>query len=218
MAANNSQPLRIAVLISGRGSNLRALYQAITRGNSGAQIGCVLASSPAAAGLAFAQEKGIPAALIDYPNPPDEAKTAASLRAHLAGHAIDFIVLAGFLRKIPPEIVKLYENRIINVHPALLPAFGGQGMYGRHVHEAVLAYGCKISGATVHLVTEEYDAGPPILQECVPVLPDDTPETLAARVLELEHRLLPRAVGLFARGMVKIEGRRVTLLSETLKQ
>nr|WP_243665078.1 phosphoribosylglycinamide formyltransferase [Rhodothermus marinus] len=119
----------------------------------------------------------------------------------LRAHDVELVALAGYLKKIPDNVVAAYRNRILNIHPSLLPAFGGPGMYGRRVHEAVLNYGVRWTGATVHLVDEEYDHGPIVLQEPVPVLPDDTPETLAARVLEVEHRLYPEALRLFAEGV-----------------
>ena len=126
-------------------------------------------------------------------------------------HGIDFIALAGYMKKIPSTVVERFRGRMLNMHPALLPAFGGQGMYGRRVHEAVLAYGVRWTGATVHLVDEDYDTGPIVLQEPVPVRPDDTAATLAARVLEAEHRLYPEALRLFAEGRIRVEGRRVVI-------
>jgi phosphoribosylglycinamide formyltransferase-1 len=134
------------------------------------------------------------------------------LLEQLAQHDVNFIALAGFMRKIPVEVVRQFRHRLVNIHPALLPSFGGKGMYGHRVHEAVLEYGCKVSGATVHFVDEEYDSGAPILQRCVPVLDDDTAETLAARVLEIEHQIYPEALQLFAVERVRVEGRKVKLL------
>ena len=203
--------LNVAVLISGRGSNFIALHQALHRRSIPARICCVISSKAQAGGLTYAREHNVPVHVLSQQALREEARLAEELLDCLNRHQADLVVLAGFLKKVPPAVVSAYEHRMINIHPALLPAFGGKGMYGRHVHEAVLAYGCKVSGATVHLVTNEYDAGAPILQQCVPVLDDDTPETLAARVLEVEHQLLPKAVELFARGRIVIKGRNVRI-------
>ena len=179
--------MRLAVAISGRGSNLAALLAALPAGGGPAEVALVL-SNRAAAGLELARERGIPALVL-----ADPADARAWLDA-LAAHRVDLIVLAGYLKLVPPEVVERYRGRIINIHPALLPAFGGPGMYGRRVHEAVLTSGAAVSGATVHLVDEVYDRGRVLAQARVPVLPGDTPDTLAARVLEVEHRLLPAVV------------------------
>jgi phosphoribosylglycinamide formyltransferase-1 len=189
--------MRLAVAISGRGSNLAALLAALPAGGgSGAGGGAaggpaevvLVLSNRAAAGLELARERGIPALVL-----ADPADAQAWLDA-LAAHRVDLIVLAGYLKLVPPEVVERYRGRIINIHPALLPAFGGPGMYGRRVHEAVLNSGAAVSGATVHLVDEVYDRGRVLAQARVPVLPGDTPDTLAARVLGVEHRLLPAVV------------------------
>lgn len=182
--------MRLAVAISGRGSNLAALLAALPAGRVGggpAEVALVLSNRPAA-GLELARERGIPALVLA--DPADGGEWLAAL----AGHRVDLIVLAGYLKLVPPEVVERYRGRIINIHPALLPAFGGPGMYGRRVHEAVLASGAAVSGATVHLVDEVYDRGRVLAQARVPVLRGDTPDTLAARVLEVEHRLLPAVV------------------------
>src|SRR5512135_337739 len=180
--------MRLAVAISGRGSNLAALLAALPAGGGGpAEVALVL-SNRAAAGLELARERGIPALVLADPADGREWLDA------LAAHRADLIVLAGYLKLVPPEVVERYRGRIINIHPALLPAFGGPGMYGRRVHEAVLASGAAVSGATVHLVDEVYDRGRILAQARVPVRPGDTPDTLAARVLEVEHRLLPAVV------------------------
>jgi formyltetrahydrofolate-dependent phosphoribosylglycinamide formyltransferase len=178
--------MRLAVVISGRGSNLAALLGALPDGGP-AEVVLVL-SDRAAAGLDLARERRIPPLVL-----PDPADGRAWLDA-LGIHRADLIVLAGYLKLVPPPVVQQYRGRIINIHPALLPAFGGPGMYGRRVHQAVLASGAAVSGATVHLVDEVYDRGTVLAQARVPVLPGDTPDTLAARVLEVEHRLLPAVV------------------------
>jgi formyltetrahydrofolate-dependent phosphoribosylglycinamide formyltransferase len=180
-------PMRVAVAISGRGSNLAALIAALPAG-SPAEIGLVLSSRATAGGLDIARRHGIPTLVLD-----DPADAAAWLDA-LTAHRIDLVVLAGYLKLVPARVVDRYRTRILNIHPALLPAFGGPGMFGHRVHEAVLAAGATVTGATVHLVDEVYDRGPILAQARVAVRPDDTPERLAERVLEAEHRLLPAVV------------------------
>jgi phosphoribosylglycinamide formyltransferase 1 len=178
--------MRIAVAISGRGSNLEALHRALEGG--AAKIVVVMSDRPDAVGLERARQWGISAEVL--PNPTDGTVWLALLRRY----AVDLVVLAGYLKLVPADVIAAYRGRIVNVHPALLPAFGGQGMYGRRVHEAVLSSGMRETGATVHLVDEAYDHGAILAQARVPVLPGDTPELLARRVLELEHRLLPAVV------------------------
>jgi len=177
--------VRVAVLVSGSGSNLQALLDALRSGGS-ARVVHVISSRPGAGALERARKAGVPTTVLA--DTQDAAELLAALRD------TDLAVLAGYLHRIPPAVVARFRLRLINIHPALLPAFGGPGMYGRRVHEAVLASGAPISGATVHYVDEEYDRGPIIAQWPVPVRSGDTPESLAARVLEVEHRLLPRVV------------------------
>jgi formyltetrahydrofolate-dependent phosphoribosylglycinamide formyltransferase len=179
--------MRIAVAVSGRGSNLEALLQALGPG-AAARVVLVLSNRPDAGALARAAVHGVPAVVLRAP------ADSAEWLDQLSRHSVDLIVLAGYLKLVPSGVIERYRGRILNIHPALLPAFGGPGMYGRHVHEAVLASGAGESGATVHLVDEEYDRGAVLAQARVPVLPGDTPERLAARVLEVEHRLLPAVV------------------------
>lgn len=179
--------LRVAVCVSGRGSNLAALLAALPAGGP-VEVALVLSNRPDAGALDIARGHGIRTAVLAPSSDPDQW-----LRP-LETAGIDFIVLAGFLKQVPDAVVRAFGGRIINVHPALLPKHGGPGMYGLHVHRAVLAAGDTESGATVHLVTERYDEGPILGQARVPVLPGDTPESLATRVLEAEHRLLPAAV------------------------
>ncbi len=200
----------IVVLISGRGSNFIAIQQRIEQGTLPAQIACVVSSRADSPALAYARERGIATAILPGKETSEE-EMADFLLDVFHEHAARLIVLAGFLRKIPGKVIATWQNRIINIHPALLPAFGGRGMYGRHVHEAVLKYGCKVSGATVHIVSEDYDTGPPVLQRCVPVLEDDTPDSLAERVLSVEHELLPEAVALFAAERIRVDGRKVRI-------
>lgn len=175
----------VAVLVSGGGTNLQALLDAL-RDSPVARLARVVSNRPDASALERARRAGVPTAVLRDPG------EAAELVAALGDAGL--VVLAGYLQRIPPAVVARFRLRMINIHPALLPAFGGPGMYGRRVHERVLASGAAISGATVHYVDEEYDHGPIIAQWPVPVRPGDTPETLAARVLEVEHRLLPLVV------------------------
>jgi phosphoribosylglycinamide formyltransferase 1 len=179
--------MRIAVAISGRGSNLAALLAALPPG-APAQVALVLSDRADAGGLEVARENTVPTMVL-----ADPADSSAWIDA-LSQHQIDLVVLAGYLKLVPAPVVHRYRGRIINIHPALLPAFGGPGMYGHRVHEAVLANGASVSGATVHLVDEIYDRGAILAQARVPVLPADTPDTLAERVLAVEHRLLPTVV------------------------
>lgn len=199
----------VAVMLSGRGSNFAAVLAAMDRGEIAGHVALVIASREDAGGLEIARERGIPTEVIRKKDFPDaDAFDRANLAALKGGGAV-LVVLAGYLSTVGPRTVAAYPNAIINVHPALLPAFGGSGCYGHHVHEAVLAAGCKVSGATVHFVTAELDAGPIIAQGAVPVLDDDDPASLAARVLAQEHRLLPMAVAAALGGELRLEGNRV---------
>ena len=179
--------MRVAVAVSGRGSNLQALLDRLT-GDAPAKISLVLSNRADAGAIERARNQGVPTAVLVNPADGDEW-----LR-HLQSASIDLLVLAGYLKLVPRTVVTGYRGRIINIHPALLPDFGGAGMYGEKVHAAVLASGARESGATVHLVDEEYDRGPILGQARVPVEPGDTADSLAARVLGVEHRLLPAAV------------------------
>ncbi len=208
--------IRIALLLSGRhgrGSNLREIARACADGRVDGQVVLVLGSHRASPALARAQEMGLAVQVLPSPPrgapPAEEDAYTASLRAALTAARPDLICLAGYLRRLPAEIVRAWPAGILNTHPALLPAFGGPGMYGAHVHQAALDYGVKVSGCTVHLVDESYDTGPIVLQVPVPVLEGDTAETLAARVLAAEHEAYPRAVALFAEGRIALDGRRV---------
>jgi formyltetrahydrofolate-dependent phosphoribosylglycinamide formyltransferase len=179
--------MRVAVAISGRGSNLEALLRSLRPG-APAEIVLALSDRADAPGLEHARTREIPAVVLG--NPAD----GGVWLEHLAQHRIDLIVLAGYLKLVPATVIAAYHRRIINTHPSLLPAFGGKGMYGDRVHRAVLESGARESGATVHLVDEAYDRGEVLAQVRVPVLPGDDPARLAARVLEVEHRLLPAVV------------------------
>jgi len=202
-------PLPIAVLISGTGRSLANMIEKIRAGELDCDIRLVVSSTPEAKGLAFADKAAIPAAVLrrgDFPS-REEYSRAIFDRVRAAGAQL--VVLAGFLKQlaIPDDFV----HRVVNIHPALIPAFCGKGFYGHHVHEAALAYGVKLSGCTVHFVDNEYDHGPVILQVAVPVLDDDTPDTLADRVFAAECEAYPRALQLIAEGRVRVEGRRVRI-------
>lgn len=173
--------------VSGRGSNLSALLRTL-EDDTRAQVVTVISHTPDSGGAALARSAGIPTAIIADPGDP------RPWLAVLGAARVDLLVLAGYVKLVPPEVVAAWRGRIINIHPALLPKFGGPGMYGRRVHEAVLAAGETETGATVHLVTERYDEGAILAQGRVPVQPGDTAETLASRVLAVEHQLLPAAV------------------------
>lgn len=184
--------MRVAVCASGGGSNLGALLDAFPPG-SDAEIVLVISDRRGTGALDRARDRGVAAVVLERPSSGEE------WNALLAAHGVELVVLAGYLKLVPAEVIARWTGRIINVHPALLPAFGGPGMYGMNVHRAVLESGARESGASVHLVTEEYDRGAVLAQARVPVEPDDTPERLASRVLEAEHRLLPAVVRAAAR-------------------
>lgn len=204
------RPVRLAVLLSGAGSTLQNLIDRIRSGELRAEIVVVIASRPDAGGLLRAQRAGIPAVAVPRKSFADVDQFNDALHAELQGHAVDLIVLAGFLS--PFQLRDRYLGRVLNIHPALIPAFSGKGFYGDKVHRAVLEAGVKISGCTVHFADDRYDSGPIILQGAVPVLDDDTPETLAARVHAVENELYPEAIRLWAEGRLHVEGRRVKIL------
>jgi len=203
------EPLALAVFASGAGSNFAAICRAIDEGELQARIAVCISDRPSAGVLTLARERGISTEVISHRGEDDEV--GRSILEALDRYAANFVALAGYLRKIPEVVVDAFENRMVNIHPSLLPAFGGKGMYGRRVHEAVLASGDRVSGATVHLVDNTYDTGPVVLQQSVDVSPDDTADALAARVLQVEHTLYPAALQLFASGRVVIDGRRITI-------
>ncbi|MFH0919618.1 MAG: phosphoribosylglycinamide formyltransferase [Fibrobacterota bacterium] len=190
-----SAPLKtIAVFASGGGTNLQSLLNRIETGELPARIAFVLSNNSKARALERARQYNIPAIHLSTKTHPDPAQYAAELLALLKKHDVSLIALAGYMKQLPPGVVQVFHGRIVNIHPSLLPKFGGAGMFGINVHEAVIAAGEKESGASVHFVTENYDEGPVIMQEKVPVLPGDVPVTLSIRVLEVEHRLYPEAV------------------------
>lgn len=205
---------RIAVLVSGGGTNLQALIDAQQRGELiNGEIAAVIASKPGVFALERARRAGIPGYVVARKDYPDSRAMTAALVDRLKSLNIDLVVLAGFMTIFTEEMVNAYPNAILNVHPALIPSFCGKGYYGLHVHEKVLEYGVKLSGATVHFVSEECDGGPIVLQKAVEVEENDTPETLQRRIMEqAEWVLLPRAVSLFCQGRLKVEGRTVRIL------
>jgi len=200
----------IGVLVSGSGSNLQAIIDAVEAGTINARVAVVISDRPGAYALERAQKHGIAAVCHDRRQLGKAALNAAILRT-LEEAGADLVVLAGFLSILDATVVGRYTNAIMNIHPALIPSFCGPGFHGHHVHEAAVAYGVKLSGATVHFVDEGTDTGPIILQESVPVLPTDDADALAARVLRVEHRLLPEAVRLFTEGRLHVAGRRVII-------
>jgi phosphoribosylglycinamide formyltransferase 1 len=204
--------LRLAVLLSGGGTTLQNFIDRIERRELDAEIVSVVSSRASAYGIERAHKHGIPAAAVVRKEYPDIRSFSDAVWAEVDKSGAELVALAGFMSLI--AIPEAYANRVMNVHPALLPAFCGKGMYGHHVHEAVLAYGVKVTGATIHFADNQYDHGPIILQACVPVLEDDAPDTLAERVQAKERELYPLAVQLYSQGRIKVEGRRVRILPE----
>ncbi len=207
MAGADLQPLRIAVLISGGGTTLRNFIQRMDADLLPIEIPLVISSSSQAKGLRFAEEAGIPWAVIVRKEFDSQDAFSRAIFERCREAKVDLVAMAGFLKRI--TVPEDFTNRVTNIHPALIPAFCGKGCYGHHVHEAVLDYGAKISGCTVHFADNEYDHGPVILQKAVPVLDDDTPDSLAARVFEAECEAYPEALKLIATGRAQVEGRRV---------
>jgi phosphoribosylglycinamide formyltransferase-1 len=192
---------RVAILISGRGSNMVALIAAAKAPDYPAEIALVISNRPDAAGLAHAQAEKIPTAVVDHKRyGEDRAAFERALQGELEAHRIELVCLAGFMRLLSPWLVERWHGRMINIHPALLPAFKGLD-----THRRALAAGAEMHGATVHLVVPDVDSGPIVVQEAVPILAGDTEETLAARVLEVEHRIYPQALKMLAQGRVQSE-------------
>ena len=197
-------PFRLGILASHAGTNFQSILDRCLTGEIPAKVGVVVSNNSRSGALERAQKCGIPishlsSATHPVPEALDEALTETLLRHH-----VDLVVLAGYMKKLGPVLLRKYKGRVINVHPSLLPAFGGQGMFGKRVHEAVLKSGCAVTGVTIHVVDGEYDHGPVIAQAVVPVLNGDTPEKLAQRVLEMEHRLYPNVVRLLAQNRIAI--------------
>jgi len=203
-------PLRVAVLLSGEGTSLENLFEQIESGALDAEIVAVISSKQRAGGLERARRRGVPALAIPRSQYPNPGEFNDAIHAELDRHEVDLVACLGFLS--PFETRGKFDGRAINVHPALIPAFCGKGYYGQRVHEAVLASGATTTGATVHFIDDEYDSGPIILQEEVPVHPDDTPATLADRVQAAERRLVPQAIRLFANHQLVIQDQKVQIL------
>lgn len=200
-AGTDGSPARVVVLVSGSGTNLQSLLDRYNLGeDDDARVVRVIGSSPGIGALDRARAADVETAVLE-----GHDEDGGRLQAQLDAAEADLVVLAGYLRLVPAPVVRAWRGRMINIHPALLPSFGGQGMYGRRVHEAVLEAGARVSGPTVHFVDEAYDRGPIIAQWPVPVLEGDDPDDLAARVLRHEHRLLPRVVSGLARGEIRLD-------------
>jgi phosphoribosylglycinamide formyltransferase-1 len=203
-------PLRVAVLVSGRGSNLHALLEAFPGGHPSVRIVCVVTNRLGCAALAFAHAAGVPTHTVPRRTYPSRAAQHAAIAALLAASAVDLVVLAGYDQILEAALLDRYAGRVINVHPSLLPAFGGT----LHAQADALQYGVKVTGCTVHFVTAAVDAGPIIAQAAVPVLDDDSVESLSRRILEQEHQLLPWVVARLAERRVTIEGQRVRIAGD----
>ena len=205
---------RIAVLVSGGGTNLQALIDAQHRGEIiGGEIIAVISSDPSAFALERAKKANIPSYIISRKDYSSSQAMTVALVEKLQSLNIDLVVLAGFMTILTSEMVQAFPNAILNIHPALIPSFAGPGCYGLHVHEKALEYGVKLSGATVHFVSEECDSGPIVIQKAVDVLPDDTPEVLQKRIMEqCEWKILPLAVSLFCQNKLTVDGRTVHIL------
>ena len=203
---------KIVAMVSGGGTNLQAIFDAIDRGEIDAEVTLVISSARKAYALERARARGIPTLALPMKAFATPEECQAARHRALVEAQPDLIVLAGYLGILGAETIRAFPGRILNIHPALIPSFCGKGMYGHHVHEAALEYGVKVSGATVHFVSEDIDAGPIVFQGSVPVEEGDTPDTPAARILPVEHTLLPEAVRLFCQDRIVIDGRRVKIL------
>jgi len=203
----SSSTVNLAVLVSGSGTTLQNLVDLIGAGKLDARVSLVIGSRPDLAGLDRARRANLRTEVVDRKSFSDVASFSRQVFDLIESANVDLICLAGWLCLL--DLPQRWEGRMMNIHPALLPSFGGKGMYGRRVHEAVLSHGCKVSGCTVHFVDNSYDTGPIIVQRTCPVLDDDTPESLAHRVFEEEKIAYPEAIRLFAEGRLKIDGRRV---------
>jgi len=203
--------LNLAIFASGKGSNCRVIYEHIQAGKLRATIGLVISNQADAPVLEFAKDKKIPYQCLARERFSSLEKFHDRLLHELSHADIDLIILAGYMKKIGRPILRQYANRVLNVHPALLPAFGGKGMYGHHVHRAVLDYGAKISGITIHLVDDEYDHGPVVMQKTVDVEDGETVESLAAKVQQLEHQYYVKAIRLFVEKRIEVTERQVSI-------
>ena len=205
----------IAVFASGRGSNFRKIYQNINKGEVPAQISCLITDNSSAGAISFAEQKLIPVYTISPKDFSSSEKFGEAVLQILKKYLIAWIILAGYLKKIPDNVFSNYSNRVLNIHPALLPSFGGRGMYGMHVHQAVFNSGAKISGVTVHLINNEYDAGPIVMQQAVDIQNCKSPDEIAKKVLKIEHKLYSKAVQKILTTKFHISGKRVIFQSKS---
>ncbi|HHV18903.1 MAG TPA: phosphoribosylglycinamide formyltransferase [Thermoanaerobacterales bacterium] len=206
--------LRLGVLVSGSGSNLQSILDNIKSGYLPAEVVVVISSKAGVYALERAKKHNIPATVVIPKKYKTREEYEDELIKTLNSYNVDLVILAGYIRVLSPYFVRAFQGKIMNIHPALIPSFCGEGYYGEKVHRAVMDYGVKVTGVTVHFVDEGADTGPIILQRTVPVMDDDTPETLAARVLEEEHRIYPDAIKLYAEGRLQISGRTVKIISK----
>ncbi|MEG6586864.1 phosphoribosylglycinamide formyltransferase [Dendrosporobacter sp. 1207_IL3150] len=204
-----AKPIVLGVLASGRGSNLQSILDAINSGEISAEVGVVISDKPEANALKRAADLNIAAVCVDRKQYKSQQDFEQALIKQLQLYKVDLVILAGFMRILSSYFVNAYPNKIMNIHPSLLPAFPG-----KNAQQQALLYGAKVSGCTVHFVDEGMDTGPIILQQPVPVLADDTPESLAARILQQEHMIYPQAIKFFVEGRLQLEGRLVKLLSK----
>lgn len=209
MSREPTKPLRLAVLISGGGRTLKNFIDLMAEGNLPVDIRLVVSSTSKASGLQHAEHAGIPTQIFPRKNYDSDAAYGKAIFDACRDAEVDFVAMAGFLKLAP--VPDDFAGRVLNIHPALIPAFCGPGMYGHHVHQAVLDYGAKLTGCTVHFVDNEYDHGPIIWQQPVPVFDDDTADTLAARVFQTELEAYPHVLGLLAAGKIELSGRRVSI-------
>jgi phosphoribosylglycinamide formyltransferase-1 len=201
--------LNLCVLASGRGSNLNSIIRSQKAGKIKSKVVLVISNNSNSNALNIARRNQIPAVHLSQKQFNSQEEYNTAFLDLLEKHKVDMIILAGYMKLIPVEIVRAYKNRILNIHPALIPSFCGQGLYGLKVHEAVIEYGVKVSGVTVHIVDEQYDTGPVVLQRTAKILDDDTPETLQKRLLKIEHKIYPEAIKLFETKEPEFRGRRV---------
>lgn len=211
MTASSKPPLKLAVLISGSGRTLKNFLELGAEGQLPIDVRLVISSSPTAGGLQYAVDAAVPTEVIIRKNFTSAQAYGDAIFAACRAAEVDYVAMAGFLKLAP--VPEDFAGRVLNIHPSLIPAFCGHQMYGHRVHEAVLAYGAKVTGVTVHFVDSEYDAGPIIWQQPVPVFDDDTADTLAARVFESEKEAYPHVLRLLAAGKIKLEGRRVRIVA-----
>ncbi len=202
---------RLAVMVSGGGTDLQSVINGVQSGKIPGEIAVVISSKPGVYALERAKKAGIPGVVICKKDYADEQAFFDANLGVLREYGAEGVVLAGYLSILGRQMIEAYPNKIINIHPSLIPSFCGKGYYGLRVHQAVLDYGAKVSGATVHFVDEGADTGPIILQQAVSVLPEDTAESLQQRILEVEHEILPEAVALFCAGRLLVQGRKVTI-------